>query len=125
VVLPAVTPVANPMLLMVATVVADELQVTELVMVCVVLSEYFPVAENCCVAPWRMDGLTGVTEMDTSVGGVTRRVVDPVIEPETARIVALPGATPVARPLVVMVAMAVAVELQMTEFVMFCVLPSL
>ena len=48
---PAAADVANPLLpaalLMVATPVEEELQVTEFVRFCVVLSEYLPVAVNC------------------------------------------------------------------------------
>ena len=53
------------------------------------------------------------------------RVVEPLIEPEVARIVVLPGATPVASPAPVIVAAAVFVELQVTEPVRFWVLLSL
>jgi hypothetical protein len=42
-----------------------------------------------------------------------------------AVIVIVPGATPVARPVLVMLATAVPLELQLAEFVMSCVLPSL
>ena len=51
VVVPAATAVAKPAVLMVATAELEELQVTWLVMFAVVLSEYVPVAVNCCVAP--------------------------------------------------------------------------
>ena len=51
VVVPAPTPVASPfkpnVLLIWATAVLDELQITERVMSCVVLSENVPVAVNC------------------------------------------------------------------------------
>jgi hypothetical protein len=52
-------------------------------------------------------------------------VVEPVIEPEVARIVVLPPATPVANPPLVIVAAAVFEELQVTVPVRFCVLLSL
>ena len=51
VVLPVFTPVASPAAVIVATLVLDEAQVTELVIFCVLPSEYVPVAVNCCVAP--------------------------------------------------------------------------
>ena len=48
---PAATPVANPLepavLLMVAMELSDELQVTDVVMSCVVLSVKVPIAVNC------------------------------------------------------------------------------
>ncbi len=51
VVVPAATPEAKPLepaaLLIVATAVVDELQVTDAVSTCVVPSEYVPVAANC------------------------------------------------------------------------------
>jgi hypothetical protein len=43
---PDVAPVANPVALIVAAVVLEELQVTELVRSCVLLSEKVPVALN-------------------------------------------------------------------------------
>ena len=82
-------------------------------------------AVNCCVAPLVIEGFAGVTAIDTSTGAVTVRFVDPLMAPEAAEIVALPVATPVASPPLVIVATAVFVELQVTELVRFCVLLSL
>jgi hypothetical protein len=67
VVVPPATPVARPLDEIVAVAVFDELQATDPVMFCVVLSEYVPVAVNCCVAPIKMLGLAGVTAMEASV----------------------------------------------------------
>jgi hypothetical protein len=47
-------------------VVFDELQVTEDVTFCVLLSLQFPVAVNCCVALEAILGFAGVTPMDES-----------------------------------------------------------
>ena len=80
---------------------------------------------NCCVKPLAIEGFAGVTAMETSVGGVTVRPVEPVIAPEVAWIVADPFATPVAMPVLLMVAIVVAEEDQVTELVIFCVLLSL
>lgn len=44
---PILAAVAKPLLLIVATVVLDELQVTVEVIFCVELSEYVPMAVNC------------------------------------------------------------------------------
>ncbi len=55
------------MLLIAATDVADELQVTDEVRSCVLLSEKVPVAVSCSAVPRAMDGLVGVTAMETSV----------------------------------------------------------
>src|SRR6202051_532695 len=72
---PAPTAVASPMVLaavlMVATPVALDVQVTEEVMSCFELSEYTAVAVNCCVVPCTMLGAAGVTPMEESVGEVT------------------------------------------------------
>lgn len=61
-------PVASPVLLIVATLVFDELQVTELVRSPVLPSVNVPVAMNCCVVPLGIERLLGVTLMEASVG---------------------------------------------------------
>ena len=53
---------------------------------------------NCWVVPFAIDGLVGVTAIDTRVAAVTVRVVVPLLPPEVAVIVALPWPTPDARP---------------------------
>jgi hypothetical protein len=129
---PAATEVADPLepaaLLMVATAAADELQVTAVVRFWVVLSEYVPVAMNCWFVPFAMLGLVGVTAMDTSVAGVTVRVVDPDVLPDVAVIVVEPAATEVADPLeptaLLMVATPVLDELQVAVVVRSCVVLS-
>jgi hypothetical protein len=103
VLLPAETEVADPSefaaLLIVATPEFEELQVTAVVRSCVVLSEYIPVAENCCDVPRAILELAGVTEMETRVALVTVKVAVPETLPDVAVIVLLPGATVVADPL--------------------------
>jgi hypothetical protein len=129
---PTATVVALPLvpatLLMVATATADELQVTDAVRSCVVLSEKVPVAVNCWGVPRAMLGFVGVTAMETRVADVTVRVVEPEMPPEVAVIVAVPAATAVALPLVpaalLMVAKDAADELQVTEVVRSCVVLS-
>src|SRR5580698_2957029 len=77
VVVPAATPEANPLELIVAIVCTDEVHVAVLVRFCVLPSLYFPVAVNCCVAPFAIDGDAGVTAIDCSVGaaaGLTVRL---------------------------------------------------
>ena len=37
-------------------------------------SEYVPVAVNCCVVPFGIDGFAGVTAIDTRVAGPTVKV---------------------------------------------------
>jgi hypothetical protein len=125
VVVPVATGVAMPLLpatlLIVATDVADELQVAETVRSCVVLPEKVPVALNCWVVPIAMLGFVGLIVSDTSVAPVTVRVVVPERPPDTAVIVVTPAATGVALPLLpatlLMVAMDVADEPQVADVV--------
>ena len=81
---PVATAVASPPVEMVATLVVTELQLAVPVKFCVELSEKVPVAVNCSVAPFAIEGFAGVTAIDTSVAAVTVRVVDPVMAPEAA-----------------------------------------
>ena len=123
-VVPWATLVTSPwdpaLLLTVATFCAVELQVTEVVRSSVLPSVYVPTALNCCVVPKAIDGLGGVTASETRAGGLTVSVADPDTVPEAALIVAAPVATLLARPVLVMVAMAVLEELHVTELVRIC-----
>ena len=69
---PAATPVASPVPRTVAKLVSEEDQVTLPVMSCWLLSEYVPVAVNCCVPLTNMDGPAGVTAIETSAGLTVR-----------------------------------------------------
>jgi hypothetical protein len=75
-----------------------------------------------------MLGLVGVIAMDTSVAGVTVRVVDPDMPPEVAVIVVDPVATEKADPLepaaLLIVATVRSDELQATSVVKSCVVLS-
>jgi hypothetical protein len=55
--------------------------------------------------------------------GCTVNIVLPVMSLSVAEMVVLPGFTPVASPALVIVATLVFVETQVTDPVMFCVLP--
>src|SRR6185369_14870578 len=81
---PIAAPDARPAALPAATFVADEVHATELVRFRVLVSVYEPVAVNCWALPEVIEGLAGVTAIDTKDGAVTVRVVDPVTVPETA-----------------------------------------
>ena len=85
-------------------------------------------ATNCNVVPLGMDGLTGVTEIETSVAVVMVRVVEALTEPDVAVIVATPTALLVARPCVpgelLTATRAALEELQVMILVTFSVLPS-
>src|SRR5580765_1931653 len=79
---PGATPVARPPLLIAATRVLDELQVTLEVIVFVVPSVYVPLATNGTVPPAAIVGLAGVTPMETSAGAETVSVVEPGTVPD-------------------------------------------
>jgi len=83
---------------MVAAVVLDELQVTELVKSCVLLSENVAVALNCVVTPAPSEALAGVTAIAVSAAPVTDTWTLAVSEPEEAWIVASPKPAVVAKP---------------------------
>jgi hypothetical protein len=122
------SPGVTPVVLIVAVVGVSELHCTVLVRFCVLPSVYVPVATNCCVVPSAIDGVPGVTTIDTSAAAVTVTVVDPMIEPDVAVMLAVPSPTLVASPVVAPVVLIVAVmgvsEVHCTVAVMSCVLPS-
>ena len=78
---PAALPVASPLLTIVAVVVLDELQVTWVVIVWVVPSEYVPLAVNCWVAPAATLAVAGDTAIEFKVAAVTVMVAVPVLPP--------------------------------------------
>src|SRR3984957_13553114 len=65
------TPAEGPSLLIVATAGVSELHCTVPVMFCVLPSVKVPVAVNCCVVPRGMEGIAGVTAVETRNAGVT------------------------------------------------------
>lgn len=108
VVVPEATPVARPFEAMVAAAALLLDQVTVEEQFEVVLFEYVQVAVYCCVpVPAAIDAVAGETAMAVTVGLVTVSVADPVVLPDVAEMVAVPAATPVARPVLLMVAAAV------------------
>jgi hypothetical protein len=87
-----------------------------------------PVAVNCCVSPLAIDALVGVTaiELSVDVPPVTVSVTAGEVTPlRLAVIWLLPAATPVAKPLDVIVATEVVTDTHVTDPVIFCVLKSL
>jgi hypothetical protein len=125
---PVATLVANPWLvatlLIVATAGESELHCTVVVMSCVLLSVNVPVAANCCVVPSGMEGIAGVTAIETRAAGVTVRVVDPLTVADVAVTDVFPTPTADATPWPFTVAMAVLVVFQVAVCVKSCVLPS-
>ena len=87
-----------------------------------------PTAANCCVRPFAMLGLVGVTAIDTSAAAVTFKVVEPDIAPNVAVISDGPVAAVVARPLLpaalLMVATAGVADIHVAMAVRFWVLLS-
>jgi hypothetical protein len=114
--------------LIVAVVVVSDVQVAVLLRFCVLPSVNVPVAVNCCAVPFAIDGLAGVTAIDTNIAVLTVSVVVPLTEPELAVMFALPTptllATPGVGPPVLIVLTPGVSELHSTVSVMFCVLPS-
>src|SRR5277367_4667594 len=108
---PTPAPLARPAALIVAVAVVPELHVT--------------VPVKFCVAPLAIEGFAGVTAIDCSVAAVTVKTVEPLIAPDVALIVEVPTPAPVARPAVVIVAVAVVPDDHVTLDVRFCVVPSL
>ena len=126
--LPAARPVATPAALIEATVPLLEFQAAEFVRSAVLLSVYVPVAVKACVKPLAIDGLAGVTAIETRAGAVTvswvvllMLVLGSVAVIVTGPPAATPDATPVFRP---MVAIVMSEDVQFTEVVRFCVLLS-
>src|SRR6266702_4119516 len=109
---PGLSAVAAPPEVIVATVVSDDVQVTELVRFLVLPSVYLPLAAYCTFVPTLTVWFAGVTVIDTSAAAVTVRVVVPVTLPELALIWEVPCAAPVARPLALTVATVVFDETQ-------------
>jgi hypothetical protein len=125
-VVPTATPVASPVAAPIeANAIADDFQVTLVVMFFVELSLYVPVAVNCTVFPMPTLGDGGVTAMDCSVAAVALTVSGSfglTMLPCVAVICVVPAATPVASPVAApIVANAVFDDFQVTLVVMFFV----
>lgn len=124
VVCPIAFDVHTPPVLIVAVAKEDEAHVTALVMSSVLPFEYVPVAWNCCCVPSAMEGLAGVTAIDTRAKLVTVRVAAPLTPLCAALIIARPAPMPVAKPAAT-VATLVLCELQVADEVRFFWEPSL
>jgi hypothetical protein len=117
VVLPGTSAAANPAALIVATAVAEEVHVTELVTSCMLPSVKVPVAVNCCICPVAIEGFAGMIVSDTRAAGPTVALADPVMLPEVAITFALPALTACARPELLTVIVAGALEVHVAEAV--------
>jgi hypothetical protein len=111
---------APPVALIVATVVFEELHMTEVVRSAVLLSLYVPVAVNCRPVPRATIELAGVTAMDTNCAGFTVNVVDAETDPMVAVIVVEPmpelAANP-CEPVLLLITATIADELVQVTFV--------
>lgn len=77
------------------------------------------------MVPSAIEGFAGVTAIETMVAGVTVRLLEPLIAPDVALMLALPTARALTSPLLVTVAVVAKEELQVAVLVRSCVLPSL
>jgi hypothetical protein len=129
---PTALPVTRPWLpgalLTVASVGAEETQLTNAVRFWVVPSEKSPVAMSCSLVPSPIEELGGVIVIAVSTAAVTVTAVVPDTPPRVAVIVALPAAVPVTRPWLPGASLTVASdgaeESQVTNAVRFWVVPS-
>ena len=125
--IPPATDVAKPPLVIVATAILDELQMTWVLISKLVPSENAPVAVNCWVIPAGVIGmlrLAGLRDMEVRVAEVTIMVVVPEMSPEVAVIVAVPGPIPVTKPVLSTVAAESLDELQVAWVVILKLVPS-
>ena len=123
--MPTPTDVATPVVAMVAVPGVAEAQVTWVVSTCVEASVNVPVATKVAFAPFAIDGVCVVTAIDMRVAAVTLSVVMPTTAvapvPLVAEMTDVPTTRPLARPAVVIEAVAAVAEAQVTMEEMSCV----
>jgi hypothetical protein len=123
-VVPAVSTVANPIPLTVATAVLLDVQVSAPIVAAVPSVNVPPLAENCCVVPRYALADDGVMESDASAGAVTVKVVLAVTPFSDAVMIELPCAKLVAIPLAFSVVTTMLLEVQITAPEILPVVPS-
>lgn len=127
--LPGVSPLAVPsvgmLLLTLATVVAEELQLTVFVTSCVLPSVKVPVALKTVVVFAAMDAVGGTTARDTRFDRAMVSSVVPVTFPNVAETVEVPCVLVEASPVAETLAAAWLELLQVAEAVRSLLLPSL
>ena len=97
-----------------------------LVRFCVLPSLNVPVAVNCTVVPLAIEELPALIVIDCSVAAVIVSANELDVMPLCVAVMLLePIAAPVAKPVVLMLTVAVFEEAQVAVLVRFCVLPSL
>jgi hypothetical protein len=122
---PADWPVAWPLLLMLATLGAEELQVTALLMVWVLPSLNVPMAVYPKVDAGASTAVDGLTAIEVSVAELTFKGAEPVTPLRVALIFAVPGATAMIVLPLATVATATLSDAQVASRVTTCVLESL
>jgi len=113
--------VTLPPLLTLATSGADDVQVTMLVITCVLPSLNVPVATQFAEVVGASTALAGVTEIEESVAELTFSGAMPETPVKVAEMLAVPGLIPVAVPPAPTVATAGLSEAQVLSLVMTCV----
>ena len=128
VVVPTAALLANPPPLTTATLTLEEVHVTWLLTLNEVPSLKLALAVNCCEVPRAMFGLAGVTVTVWRAALLTVSVAPPTTPLNAAVIVVVPGDAPTASPEMPAELLIVATvgfeDVQVTEVVMSCVLPS-
>jgi hypothetical protein len=125
--LPRFRAVARPLEVIDATLLLDDVHVTEPVISCVVPSENDPVAVNCCKVPKGRDAVRGVTAIEVTLALVTVRTALKETPLKLAVSVVVPAATPFASPeapFTLIPATPEFDEVHCADAVTFCVLPS-
>jgi hypothetical protein len=124
VVTPVATLVARPVESTAAMEEDEEDQVTDCSH-CVLPSSKIPTAMNNCELPSAIDGMAGLTEIETRCAATTVSVSVSVIDPIVAVIVVAPAPVVVAKPELLMVATDVDEEAQVTPLTRSALEPSL
>jgi hypothetical protein len=102
--IPVGTAVNKPLALIVPALLLEELHVALDVMSWVVPSDVVAVAVNCTVVPCGVLEFVGFNAIEVTCPSEIVTVVDPLIVPDAAVIVAVPVETPVTRPVVLILA---------------------
>lgn len=123
-VVPVATPVAKPVLSMVAMLVREEAHLAELVMSIAPPPCTVATALNGTCCPTKILGLVGVTAIEITFASWMETDVDVLTVPEAAVMVVCPRPTPVKRPEVVIVAIVTSPVPHWTLLVKVLVLPS-
>ena len=122
---PSDTPVARPLVVILAMAGVAEVKLEIAVMSLLLPSVYVPIAINCCAMPIKIDGLAGNTAIDTNVTGVTDMFAMADLPPNVAVMTDVPMAALLAIPVaLLMVATATLPDDQAVEGVTSTEAPS-